>query len=154
MRRLVLFAAVVFVLTGCGGGQGDSGGQGRGAPADGGGGLSLDLSFSPEPLRAGQPVTWSLEVSNGTKAPATLTFPSGQQGDVVLLRGGTEAYRWSADRLFAQAVVKERLEAGGHKTFPLEEKAVSVAPGDYDLVATLATEPALRPVQRRVTVER
>jgi hypothetical protein len=150
MRRLAVFAAVLLALTGCGGGEGDSEGS---RSAGGSGGLSLALSFSPEPLRAGQPVTWSLEVANGAKDPVTLTFPSGQHGDVVLLRDGTEAYRWSSTKFFAQAVVKERLEAGGDKTFPLEERALSVEPGDYDLVATLAAEPAPAPVRRRVSVE-
>jgi hypothetical protein len=160
MRRLALFAAVVFALTGCGGGYGDTGGSGvppgenRSAPAEGGGGLSLDVSFSPEPLRTGQPVTWSLEVTNGAKAPVTLTFPSGQQGDVVLLRSGTEAYRWSSSKFFAQSVVKETIGAGDHKVFPLEEKGLSVEPGDYDLVATLASQPAPAPVRRHVSVER
>jgi hypothetical protein len=141
MHRLAAFVALLLALTGCGGGEGDSRG------------VSLQLSFSPEPLRAGQPVTWSLEVTNGAKAPVTLTFPSGQYGDVVLLRDGAEAYRWSSDKFFPQAVVKERLEAGGDKVFPLEEKALSVEPGDYDLVATLAAEPVPEPVRRRMSVE-
>ena len=150
MRRLGVIAAVLLALTGCGGGEGDSEGS---RSAEGSGGLSLALSFSPEPLRAGQPVTWSLEVTNGAQAPVTLTFPSGQYGDVVLLRDGTEAYRWSSKKFFPQAVVKERLEAQGDKVFPLEEKALSVEPGDYDLVATLAADPAPAPVRRRVSVE-
>ena len=150
MRRLALFAMVLSALAGCGSGPG----TGAGGPwAEGAGELSLDLSFSPDPLRAGQPVTWSLEVINGAQAPVTLTFPSGQRGDVVLLRGGTEVYRWSSSKFFAQAVVKERLGAGEHKAFPLAEKALSVEPGDYDLVATLASEPSPGPVRRGVSVE-
>jgi hypothetical protein len=116
--------------------------------------LSLDVSFSPEPLRTGRPVTWSLEVTNAAEGPVTLNFPSGQQGDVALLRGGTEAYRWSADRLFAQAVVKERLMAGEEKVFRLEEDSLAVEPGDYDLVATLASQPAPASVRLRVSAER
>ena len=152
MRRLTVFAAVLLALTSCGGGEGDSG-SGGGDSAGGNGGLSLDVSFSPKSLRAGGPVTWSLEVTNGAKAPVTLTFPSGQYGDVVLLRQGTEAYRWSSTKFFAQAVVKENLAAGADKVFPLEEQGLSVEPGDYELVATLAAEPAPAPVRRRVSVE-
>jgi hypothetical protein len=149
-RHLAVFALIVCALTGCGSGPPNRAG---GAPVQGAGGVSLALSFSPEPLRAGQPVTWSLEVHNGTQDPVTLTFPSGQRGDVVLLRNGTEVYRWSSSKFFAQAVVREPLAAGEDKAFPLEEKALSVEPGDYDLVATLAAEPGPGPARRRVSVE-
>lgn len=114
-------------------------------------GLSLSVSFD-EPLRSGHPVTWTLEVENHGPEAATLVFRSGQDGDVSLLRDGREAYRWSSTRYFSQAMREERLEPGGQKKFPLEEKAFSAEAGDYELVAELESEPAPPPARRSVKV--
>jgi hypothetical protein len=140
----------LFGLPVCGGGESSV----ARAPAPSSGGLSLGVSFSPEPLRAGQPVTWSLQVTNDGADSVTLNFRNGQDGDVALRRGGTEAYRWSAQRFFSQALRHERLDAGQHKTFKLEEEALRADPGDYELEATLAAEPAPAPARRPVTVGR
>jgi hypothetical protein len=142
---LVLFTT----LTGCGG---DGGGNERqsGTQKEG---LSLSVDFD-EPLRSGGPVTWKLEVKNGGPDEVTLVFRSGKEGDVALIQGGREAYRWSGTKYFTQAIREERLAAGERKTFTLEEKALSAAPGDYELVAELDSEPAPPPGRRSVKVEK
>jgi len=140
---------LVTALTGCGGDGGGSQSQsGKQKP-----GLSLSVDFDG-PLRSGGPVTWKLEVENGGPNEVTLVFNSGKNGDVALFQGGREAYRWSAAKYFSQALRQERLAAGEHKTFTLEEKTLSAAPGDYELVAELTSEPAPAPARRSVTVEK
>lgn len=113
----------------------------------------LEARFSPDPLRTGQPATWLLVVSNRGTERATLTFPSGQNGDVVLEQSGREAYRWSGGRFFTQAVRPVSLEPGGTETFTLEEERLGVEPGSYQLVATLRADPAPAPVRRSVSVQ-
>ena len=49
---------------------------------------------------------------------------------------------------------QERLAAGERKAFTLEEKALSAAPGDYELVAELDSEPAPPPARRSVRSRR
>jgi Intracellular proteinase inhibitor len=139
--------ALLLGLPVCGGDRSEADG-----PATGG--LSLSVTFSPDALRSGRPVTWSIEVTNGGSEPVTLTFRTGQDGDVVLRRDGTEAYRWSARRFFSQALRHERLDAGQHRTFTLADEALRADPGDYDLEAILAAEPAPPPARRPVTVRR
>jgi len=146
VRRLILLV-LLTTLAGCGGDGGGSEGQSGKQKK----GLSLSVSF-PGPLRSGRPVTWTLEVGNGDPTEATLTFRSGKDGDVALVQGGREAYRWSAGRLFTQAMRQVRLAPGERRTFTLEEKALSAAPGHYDLVAELAADPAPPPVRRSVDV--
>jgi hypothetical protein len=131
-----MLLVLLFGLPVCGGGESSE----AGTPAPGSGGLTLEVSFSPEPLRAGQPVTWSLQVTNDGPDSVTLTFRTGQDGEAVLRRGGTEVYRWSAQRFFSQALRRERLDAGQHKTFKLEDDALRADPGDYELEAALAAE--------------
>ena len=111
------------------------------------------MSFG-EPLRSGQPATWTLEVQNGGSGETTLMFRSGKDGDVMLLRDGREAYRWSATRFFSQAMREVRIGPGDHKTYTLEEKTLSADAGDYELVAELDSEPAPPPARRSVKVEK
>jgi hypothetical protein len=147
---LVLLSA----LAACGGGDGEApenqGGQQQGQAKTG---LSLAVSFD-EPLRSGGSVTWKLEVKNGGPDEVTLVFRSGKDGDVALVQGGREAYRWSATKYFTQAMREERLAAGERKSFTLEEKALSAPPGDYELVAELDSQPAPPPARRSVKVEK
>jgi hypothetical protein len=142
---LVLFTT----LTGCGGDGGGSESQ-SGTQKEG---LSLSVDFD-ESLRSGGPVTWKLEVKNGGPDEVTLVFRSGKEGDVALIQGGREAYRWSGTKYFTQAIREERLAAGERKAFTLEEKALSAAPGDYELLAEVDSEPAPPPGRRSVKVEK
>ena len=150
MRRLVLLV-LITVVAGCGGDDGgdDVGNESRAGSQEKG--LSLRVSFD-EPLRSGGPVTWTLEVDNAGPEAVTLTFRSGKDGDVVLLRGGQEAYRWSGTRYFTQAMRQVPLGPGEQKTFTLEEKALAAEAGDYELVAELDSQPAPPPARRSVTV--
>jgi hypothetical protein len=149
MRRLAVLV-ILTTLAGCGGGD-DTGPESQSGQQKQG--LSLSVSFD-EPLRSGQAVTWTLEVENGGPEEATLTFRSGKDGDVALLRGGREAYRWSSTRYFTQAMRQERLAPGERKKFPLEDKGFSAEAGDYELVAELDSEPAPPPARRSVEVKR
>lgn len=147
VRRLSV-VLLLAVVAGCGNDDG-AGAQPAGQQQKG---LTLSVSYT-EPLRAGGPVTWTLEVANGGPTETTLAFRSGKDGDVVLLQGGREAYRWSGTRFFTQAMRQVRLGPGEQKAFTLEDKALSAAAGDYELVAELDSEPAPPPARRSVEVE-
>jgi uncharacterized protein (DUF58 family) len=151
MRPLPVLVMLAALAAGCGS-DGDGKSSAGSESDERKQGLSLSVSFD-EPLRTGQPVTWTLEVENHGPEPATLVFRSGQDGDVSPLRDGREAYRWSSTRYFSQAMREERLEPGGRKKFPLEEKAFSAEAGDYELVAELESEPAPPPARRSVKVK-
>jgi hypothetical protein len=146
MRRPLAVLVLLTTLAGCGS-NGDASETQPGKEK----GLSLSVDFD-EPLRAGQPVTWKLEVENGGPDEVTLVFRSGKDGDVALVQGGREAYRWSGNKYFSQAMRQERVAAGAKKTFTLEEQTLSAEPGDYELVAELDSEPAPPPVRRSVKV--
>jgi hypothetical protein len=149
MRVPVLLALVALAVTACGG-------DGAPEPADDaatGGTVVLSLAYEPDPPVTGGPVTWTLTVRNNGEAPATLTFPSGKRGDVVLEdERRQQVYRWSGDRLFTEAVSTVALEPGQELPFPLEEAKLSVPPGEYDVVATLAAEPEVGPDRQRLRI--
>lgn len=154
MRAGALLVLLALAVAGCGD---DGGSDAEGAPdtsGDGGGGeVELSVAFEPDPPVSGQAVVWVLTVRNDSAEPATLTFSSGQRGDVMLLdAGGEEAYRWAAGHSFTQAVSQQELAPGQEVTYRLEEATLSVPAGDYELVATLAAEPQVGPDRQQVQI--
>ena len=155
-RRLLCLVVLVAAATGCGSGD-DPGsdvaaGAARSTEATAAeGALALEVDV-PEPLVAGAPVTWPLVVTNGTGAAVTLTFPSGQQGEVVLTApDGSEAYRWSEGMMFSQALTDTEVEAASEVGFELAG-TLEVEPGTYTLEASVPSDPAPDPVRREVVV--
>jgi hypothetical protein len=112
--------------------------------------LSLSIGFEPDPLQPGA-VRWNFSVTNVSEETVTLTFNSGQDGDVVLSQNGEERYRWSADRFFTQAIRTIELAPDEAYHFALEDR-LAVEPGSYELVATVDSDPAPAPAVRNVTV--
>jgi hypothetical protein len=147
VRRFAALVVLVAALGACDRGGSRSGG----AVSYSENGLSLTVSYD-EPLRTGRPVTWALKLANGGRGAVTLRFTTGKEGDVALVQGGREVYRWSANRLFSQALRELSLGSGDAHTFKLEEKSLGVPPGDYDLVAEVASEPSPGSLRQPVTV--
>lgn len=148
--RLAALAAVLILsaLAGCGDDDADGArGPGDAPPED-----PLTLSVMWDGLTAGSPVEWRFVVRNQSDAPVSLTFSSGQDGDVVLLDDAEQVvYRWSEGRMFTQALRERALAAGEELRFTLEG-TLDVAPGTYSLRATVSAEPAPPPVVERVVV--
>jgi len=72
---------------------------------------SLQVETSTDSVR------FVLQVTNATAAPMALEFSSGQTFDFVVLDGERELWRWSADRMFTQALRSETLAAGETRTY-------------------------------------
>ncbi|MGI8685927.1 MAG: BsuPI-related putative proteinase inhibitor [Acidimicrobiales bacterium] len=145
MSRALLVGLAVVGLLGPGAAGCGSDGDGDKAPL----GASLEMRHS-EPLRSGAPVRWTLVLRNDTPNRVAIRFPSGKDGDIVLRQAGEERYRWSAGRMFTTAVRDFRVGADETRTFAMED-TLAVPAGDYELVATLATEKAVAPVRATVT---
>ena len=147
VRRLAAFLLLVVALGGCD----RAGSRAAGSVSSSDSGLALSVSFD-EPLRTGRPVTWTLDLEIRGRQAVTLRFSSGKDGDVALGQGGREVYRWSTNRLFSQALRELSLEAGSSRSFTLEERALGVPAGDYELVAEMTADPSPGAVRRPVTV--
>jgi hypothetical protein len=111
-----------------------------GEPSANGDGLTL--SVLPAGQVADGEVRWVLTVRNQASKPVDLVFPSSRHGDVLLIGpDGGQAYLWSADRAFAQAVECQRIPAGGLATYELDGR-LEIAPGTYAVTATVVAAPA------------
>ena len=87
----------------------------------------------------GGDVTLTFTVTNPSKEPAKVVFPSGQKYDFAAMDSttGKEAWRWSKDKGFTQAVVEQTVPAGGSLTFV--EKWKPASKGLYLVRASLTS---------------
>ena len=101
---------------------------------------------------AGAPVGLVLEVRNAGEAPRRLEFPTARTHDFAVSDArGVERWRWSRGRLFAQMLEEVELAPGESRRFAVawdqrNADGAPVAPGRYQVVASLACAPAPPPV--------
>ncbi len=151
-RMMMVAVTAALLAVACGTAEEDIVGEGPDAPTPAPGArLVLDLEIEGE-LVAGEPAAFVLTLRNEGAGSVELTMPSGQKGDVVLTRDGEERYRWSAERGFTMALVMLELGPGDEEVFRLEEEALDVDAGTYELEATSTADPGPEPVQRTVEV--
>lgn len=88
----------------------------------------------------GEVITVELALDNAGPTDLRLSFPSGQQFDLVLRQSDSaELWRWSSDKLFTQAVTHLQLAAGERHTDAvawdqaLSAGGVPLPAGDYRL---------------------
>jgi hypothetical protein len=145
-ERLLHFAAVP-------GGGGTPGGD-EGVT---GAGVRLRLTADKTSYTAGAPVALTLTVTNGSRSPVTLEFSSGQKVDFEVRRGGQAVWRWSADRMFTQALTSLTLAPGERKVFTetwkqQDNNGQPVPAGSYEAIATLTTMKKPQPRSGAVVV--
>ncbi len=126
--------------------------QDHGTPSQAAAADDLELRVQlRETLETGR-IRWALTVANRGERAVTLVYPTAQDGDLVLREDGEVAYRWSEGRVFAQQQRCQLIGAGQDYQFSLRGTDLDVDPGDYELVASLAAEPAPEPARIDVTV--
>ena len=83
-------------------------------PAD----TSVKLASSLQVEVAQNEVRLVFHITNPTNQPVVLEFATGQRYDfAVRAADGSEVWRWSADRMFTQALGTETIPAGGTLNF-------------------------------------
>lgn len=99
-------------------------------------------------VTVGQDVRLTLHVTNPGDAPLEIRFPSGQTHDFAVLdQAGREVWRWSAERMFTQALQTRALGIGESATYE-ERWEPGAARGTFVAVAKLTSENI--PVEQRV----
>src|SRR6185437_3508786 len=85
-------------------------------------GLRLLLSADRKTFAVGTPVRLTFAIANSGPAPVTLQFATSQKYDFEIRRGGQTVWRWSADRMFTQALTSLTLAPGARQTFAVTWK--------------------------------
>ena len=85
-------------------------------------------------------VTFVFRVTNTTGEAVTLTFRSGQTGDIAVYDADTDelVWQWSSDRMFTQAIDHETIDSGESLAF--EYRWNDPPAGAYTAVATLESD--------------
>src|SRR5687768_14804657 len=96
------------------------------------------MSLSPSlDVKVGPTVDLALRISNASDKRIELSFASGQTYDFVILDdAGTEVWRWSADRMFTQAMQNKLVGAREAITYA-EQWDHAGRHGHFTAVATL-----------------
>ncbi|MGH7458038.1 MAG: BsuPI-related putative proteinase inhibitor [Longimicrobiaceae bacterium] len=124
--KLVLAAALAFA--GCG--------PVNHTPAPAGGPLVGSLQVTPLENR----VDLTLLITNVSEQPVELTFRSGQSFDFEVSRGGREVWRWSAERVFTQAIRQETVAAGETLRYRASWRPPAGAAGEYRVTGRLSAD--------------
>lgn len=133
-RRQLLRSLPLLLATACAP-------PGAPAPDDAAGGLIASVQANA----AGDSVTFLLQVTNTSRTPAELTFPSSQEFDFSVERGGRNVWTWSGDRMFAQALRNVTLRAGETRTYEATWRPGPGASGEHVVTGVLtAVEPEIR----------
>jgi hypothetical protein len=94
-------------------------------------------------------VRLSFNVMNASASKIEVEFPSGQTHELVVLdASGREVWRWSAARMFTQALQTKQLDAGETIAYADTWEAGAMR-GTFTAVATLTS--TTHPVETRVT---
>lgn len=102
---------------------------------------SLDVTVGDE-------VVLALHVTNTADQPLEVRFSSGQTHDFAILNsGGAEVWRWSADRMFTQALQTRTVAAGQTVTYE-ESWSPAGASGRFTAVGRLSSSNV--PLEQRV----
>ena len=107
------------------------------ASAGNGASVNLGVTADKSTYAAGEALKLTVTVENRGTQPVTLTFRTAQRFDVrVQDAAGREVWRWSADRMFAQATGEERLAPGTRRSWNVVVREPLPA-GSYKVVASL-----------------
>jgi hypothetical protein len=91
----------------------------------------LEVNLESDGLR------FALQVTNETKKHMEVAFPNGQTHEFVVVDSvGREVWRWSASRLFTQAVQNKLLSSGETLRYS-EQWSHPALRGKYTVIATL-----------------
>jgi hypothetical protein len=71
------------------------------------GNVTMTFTATPARARAGQAVRLTLRLVNNAGRQLSLTFPTSQKYDFWITSGSREVWRWSADRVFSQDVIRQ-----------------------------------------------
>jgi hypothetical protein len=112
---------------------------------------ALDISLTTDrPVYfVGEPVAFTLSVTNQSSTPTQLTFTSGAVSDfAVMAADGSEVWRWSTGRDFTQTFVTRSFPPCQPVTFveqwdQRDNAAQAVPAGVYTVIGQLTTNPPL-----------
>jgi hypothetical protein len=118
----------------------------------------VDVTVDDRLYRPGQPVHFTIRVTNPGAEPLLLEFPTGQQFDINVDDGDVIIWRWSAGRMFAQAFSEATLQPGESIEMiaawdQSDTAGEPVPPGTYTARAFITATPSGTPAVINITIQ-
>jgi intracellular proteinase inhibitor BsuPI/copper amine oxidase-like protein len=125
--------------------------------ATAGSGLLLTLTADRKTYSVGAPVRLSMSISNPARTTIALQFSSGQHYDFEVRRGRETIWRWSAGRMFTQALTTLTVGPGERRVYSetwnqRDNNGQPVPAGTYTAIATLTTMTRPQPQSQPLTL--
>ncbi|MGV3724769.1 MAG: BsuPI-related putative proteinase inhibitor [Actinomycetota bacterium] len=121
--------------------------------------LNIDLVTDGTRFDRNGRTTFDLTMTNDTGRTISIPFSSGQQFDIEVLRDNEVVWNWAHGRVFTQALIEMRLDAGEKKTYSArwdftDNDGRRVAPGRYTVRGIVMTRDGRRQpaVEEQITV--
>ena len=110
--------------------------------------LRLFLEVQAENEKQEARIRFTLVIQNISNEPVTLCFTSSKKYDFVISQSGSEIWRWSSGRMFAQVMLDQVIDSGKRIRFTevWNYKGLSgrrLPAGEYDLTGILPLTPNL-----------
>ncbi|HJU75340.1 MAG TPA: BsuPI-related putative proteinase inhibitor [Gemmatimonadaceae bacterium] len=136
-RLAPAFLAVAAVAYACGPRPHASGASERSRSVTG-----PSIVTSLDVRQQGADVAFTFRIANNAKKKLELIFPTGQRYDLTIVDpNGEEIWRWSAGRMFTQALQNRIVAAFDTLTFEMKWKAPATSAGaSYTAVAALLSQ--------------
>jgi Intracellular proteinase inhibitor len=116
--------------------------------------VRLLLNASKEVYAQGEPLELTLEVVNGGPRPVRLGFRTTQRYDLLIQNAqGQEAWRWSADQMFAQVLGLETLPPDGGKLTYRVVIREPLPPGSYTVIGVVPAVDARMSAQLQIMIQ-
>ncbi len=120
--------------------------------------LLVTLRTDKTVYQLGEDVRIALTVTNRSRQDFTATFPSAWQADFAVYdRAGKAHWRWSAGRMFAQALTTLTLKPGESRTYQaiweqLDQRGERVKAGKYSLKGALLYRSAVNSARQPLII--
>jgi len=148
MRPVLAFAAMALIAAACRPATPAAPAPASSAGDAAGGGDALVTTLQTD--AGADSVRFTLQVTNGSQAPVTLRFGSGQSYDFVVTDGTARVWHWGNDRMFTQALRDETLAPGQTRSWSETWRPAAALRG-HTLTATARLTSTSHPVERTQT---
>lgn len=82
----------------------------------------------------------NITITNPLKEKVILTFPTTQEYEFIVFKGGKEVYKYSKDKAFGEMIVKVEVAAKGKLNYNIDLNSLGLKEGEYKYEFYLAAE--------------
>jgi len=121
--------------------------------------MQLQVALDKTKIKVGEPVSFTLTLTNTSQNAQPIQFTSGQRFDVSILNQASETvWNWAANKRFTRSISRQTLAPGESRTFQADWDGQAlpdqkITPGTYTVQATSASNPRINAAPVRIEIK-